>query len=273
VMVGRRSKVWWYVPVLLILAIWLFPIAWIVLTSFKSARDLVGLRPSFVFSPTFDNYIGLFRDHDYGFFLQNSLLIAGGTTVVSMLLSCLAAYGLLHIHSRASEQLAMWILSLRMLPPIATVVPFYLVFNRAHLLDTYPGMLLAYLSFSLPFAIWMLQGFFAEVPASLQEAAAADGAGPLKILFNIILPLSRGGIAVTAIFTFIFAWNEFLFAFLLTEANWTTLPVALGKTSTPYQTDWGTLGAGGVVSFLPLVIVVFLLQREMVRGVTFGTVK
>lgn len=270
---GRRSSAWWYVPVLLILAIWIFPIAWIALTSLKPPSELVGLRPSFVFSPTFENYIALFRDQNYGFFLQNSLLLAGGTTIVSMLLSCLAAYGLLNIHARASEQVAMWILSLRMLPPIATIVPFYLVFNAAHLLDTYPGMLLAYMSFSLPFAIWMLQGFFAEVPLSIQEAATADGAGPLKILFKIVLPMSRSGFAVTAIFTFIFAWNEFLFSFLLTNTNWTTLPVALGKTFTPYQTDWGTLGAGGVVAFLPLVIVVVLLQREMVRGVTFGTVK
>jgi multiple sugar transport system permease protein len=270
---AHRHSSWWYGPVLLILAVWIFPIAWIALTSFKSAGELVGLRPSFLFSPTLDNYVALFRDHDYGFFLQNSLYIAGGTTITAMLLACLAAFGLLRIQKRASEQVAMWILSLRMLPPIATVVPFYLVFNRARLLDTYPGMILAYLSFSLPFAIWMLQGFFAEVPSSLDEAATADGASPLKVLIRIILPLSRSGVAVTAIFTFIFAWNEFLFSFLLTEARWVTLPVALGKTSTPYQTDWGTLGAGGVVSFLPLVIVVFLLQREMVRGVTFGTIK
>src|SRR5204863_9280167 len=156
------------------------------------------------------------------------------------------------------EQIALWVLSLRMLPPISVIVPFYLMLNQAHLLDTYAGMLIVYLSFSLPFAIWMLQGFFAEVPRSLAEAAAADGAGPLKVLFKIILPVARSGVVVTAIFTFIFAWNEFLFAFLLTDTRWVTLPVALGKTSTPYQTDWGTLGAGGMVSFLPLVAVVFL---------------
>ena len=269
----HRTASWWYVPVLLILAVWIFPIAWIALTSFKPPGELAGLRPTFLFAPTVENYFSLFRDQGYGHFLTNSLLLAGGTTVVSMLVACLAAFGLINLHARASEPLAMWILSLRMLPPIATVVPFYLLFNSARLLDTYFGMVLAYLSFSLPFAIWMLQGFFAEVPRSLGEAAAADGAGPLKILFRIILPVARSGVAVTAIFTFIFAWNEFLFAFLLTDTRWVTLPVALGKTSTPYQTDWGTLGAGGVVSFMPLVAVVFLLQREMVRGFTFGAVK
>ena len=272
-MTRHRTASWWYVPVLLILAVWIFPIAWIALTSFKPAAELAGLKPTFLFAPTIENYVALFTDYGYSHFLRNSLLLAGGTTIVSMLIACLAAFGLINLHPRASEPVAMWILSLRMLPPIATVVPFYLLFNSARLLDTYFGMVLAYLSFSLPFAIWMLQGFFAEVPRSLAEAAAADGAGPLKILFRIILPVARSGVAVTAIFTFIFAWNEFLFAFLLTDTRWVTLPVALGKTSTPYQTDWGTLGAGGVVSFLPLVAVVFLLQREMVRGFTFGAVK
>src|SRR6478735_799352 len=110
-MSGRRGSAWWYVPVLAILAIWVFPIAWIALTSFKLPNELVGLKPTFLFSPTFENYVALFRDRDYGFFLQNSFYIAGGTTVVAMLLSCLAAYGLLNIHARASEQVAMWILS------------------------------------------------------------------------------------------------------------------------------------------------------------------
>jgi multiple sugar transport system permease protein len=268
----NRSSPWWFLPVLLILAVWIFPIAWITLTSFKPAAELAGLKPSFLFAPTLQNYIALFRDDGYGQFLGNSVFLAGGTTTVAMLIACLAAFGLVNLQPRASEPIAMWILSLRMLPPIATVVPFYLLFNSAKLLDTYVGMVLAYLSFSLPFSIWMLQGFFAEVPRSLVEAAAADGAGSLKILFRIILPVARSGVAVTSIFTFIFAWNEFLFAFLLTDTRWVTLPVALGKTSTPYQTDWGTLGAGGVVSFLPLVVVVFLLQREMVRGFTFGAV-
>ena len=161
-----------------------------------------------------------------------------------MLIACLAAFGLLNSMRAPANR--------RDVDPVAAhaasdrdgraVLP---AVQQARLLDSYFGMLLAYLSFSLPFAIWMLQGFFAEVPRSLAEAAAADGAGPLKILFRIVLPVARSGVAVTAIFTFIFAWNEFLFAFLLTDTNWVTLPVALGKTSTPYQTDWGTLGAGG----------------------------
>jgi multiple sugar transport system permease protein len=269
----RRTSRLWYVPVLLIVVVWIFPIVWTALTSLKPESELVKLSPSFAFEPTFDNYIDLFRNKHFGFYLKNSLLIAGGATFVSMVLASLAAYSLSRSRIRGKEQIGMWILSFRMLPPIAVIVPFYLMLNQTKLLDTYLGMLLVYLSFSLPFAIWMLQGFFSEVPQSLDEAAAADGAGPVKILFRIVMPLAKAGMAVTAIFTFVFAWNEFLFAFLLTRRDWPTVPTQLGLTSTPFQTDYGFLTAGGIVALLPLVIVVFLLQREMVRGMTFGAVR
>lgn len=269
----RRSTALWLLPLLLVLAAWIFPIAWTAMTSLKPEGGLTGLSPSFAFIPTLDNYAELFRDKNYGTFLLNSLAVAGGTTIVSIALGSLAAYALARGNLRGREQIGMWILSLRMLPPVAVVVPFYLILSRSKLLDTYPGLVLVYLSFSLPFAIWMLQGFFAEVPRSIDEAAAADGAKPLKILVAIIMPLSKGGIAVTTIFTFVFAWNEFLFAFLLTKEKWVTLPVRLGSTITPFQTDWGFLTAGAVVSFAPLIIIVFLLQREMVRGVSLGALR
>jgi multiple sugar transport system permease protein len=162
---------------------------------------------------------------------------------------------------------------LRMLPPISIVVPFYLMLSRSALLDTYFGMLVVYMSFSVPFAVWMMVGFFAEIPRSIDEAAAADGAAPFQILLRFLVPLARGGISVTTIFTFVFAWNEFLFAFLLTKEKWVTVPVRLGGTITPFQTDWGFLTAGAIMSFLPLVLVVFLLQRQMVRGVSLGAVR
>ena len=269
----RRTSYLWYAPIIAIVAVWMFPIAWTAITSLKPETELVKLTPSFAFDPTFHNYALLFGDKHFGFFLRNSVLIAGGATLVSVFLASLAAYALSRGQIWAREQIGMWILSLRMLPAISVIVPFYLLLNQAHLLDTYIGMLMVYLSFSLPFAIWMLHGFFSEVPRSLDEAASADGAGPLKTLFRVIVPLSVAGLAVTTIFTFVFAWNEFLFAFLLTRTQWPTVPTRLGLTSTPFQTDYGFLTAGGIVALLPLVIIVFLLQRQMVRGMTFGAVR
>ena len=269
----RRFSYGWYAPLLLVVATWLFPIVWTGMTSFKPEGGLIGLKPVFAFAPTLDNYIELFAEQGYGPLMLNSLLIAGGATALSIFLGSLAAYALSRSRLRGRNQIGLWILSLRMLPPIAVVVPFYLILSRGGLLDNYVGIVLVYLSFSLPFAVWMLQGFFSEVPRSIDEAAAADGAGPLKILFVFIVPLSRGGIAVTTMFTFVFAWNEFLFVFLLTKKKWVTLPVRLGSTITPFQTDWGSLTAGAIVSFLPLIVVVFLLQREMVRGVSLGAVR
>jgi ABC-type glycerol-3-phosphate transport system permease component len=270
---GARPSRLWLVPLLLIAGVWIFPIAWTLLTSLKPKGGLTGLAPTFVFVPTFDNYVALFAEKQYGAFLLNSLWVAGGATLLSLVLASLAAYTLSRTELPGRQQIGMWILSLRMLPPISTVVPFYLILSRSHLLDSYVGLVLVYLSFSLPFAIWMLQGFFAEVPRSIDEAAAADGARPWRILVSFILPLAKGGIAVTTIFTFVFAWNEFLFAFLLTKEAWVTLPVRLGSTITPFQTDWGFLTAGAIVSFAPLLVVVFLLQREMVRGVSLGAVR
>jgi multiple sugar transport system permease protein len=269
----RRTSYLWYPPILALTLVWIFPIAWTAITSLKPESELVKLSPSFAFSPTLDNYVTLFGDKHFGYFLRNSVLVAGGATIVSVVLGSVAAYALARSRIPGKEHIALWVLSLRMLPPISVIVPFYLMLNQAKLLDTYAGMLIVYLSFSLPFAIWMLQGFFSEVPRSIGEAAAADGAGSLKILARIIAPLSKAGIAVTTIFTFVFAWNEFLFAFLLTRTRWPTVPTRLGLTSTPFQTDYGFLTAGGIVALLPLVVIVFILQRQMVRGVTFGTVK
>lgn len=262
-----------YIPLLLVVLAWVWPILWTAATSLKSVEGGGALTPTLLFRPTLENYVDLFRGRDFGFYLLNSLLIAGGATVVAIFLACLAAYPLARAAVARPDRIGMWILSLRMLPPISIVVPFYLMLSRSGLLDSYLGTLIVYLSFSLPFAVWMLIGFFAEIPRSIDEAAAADGATPWQILFRFIVPLARGGISVTTIFTFVFAWNEFLFAFLLTKEKWVTVPVRLGSTITPFQTDWGFLTSGAIISFLPLVLVVFLLQRQMVRGVSLGAVR
>jgi ABC-type glycerol-3-phosphate transport system permease component len=262
-----------YAPLAILAFAWMWPILWTAVTSLKPAEGGGALVPTILFRPTLDNYVLLFTERGFAVNLRNSFLLAGGATAISVFLACLAAFPLARSTMAGRGRISMWILSLRMLPPISLVVPFYMMLSRTGFLDTYAGMLVVYMSFSLPFAVWMLIGFFSEVPRSIDEAAAADGATPLQTLFRFIVPISRGGVAVTTIFTFVFAWNEFLFAFLLTKERWVTVPVSLGSTITPFQTDWGFLSSGAVTSFLPLVIFVFLLQRQMVRGVTLGAVR
>lgn len=270
---SQPSSRLYLLPFLLLALGWIFPILWTAITSLRPAGAGGPLSSSLIFLPTLKNYTELFSSRGFALSLLNSLLIAGGATVISIFFACLAAYTLSRSNIAGRERIRLWILSLRMLPPISIIVPFYLMLSRASLLDSYAGLLIVYLSFSLPFAVWMLTGFFAEIPHSIDEAAALDGASPWQILFHFIVPLCSGGISVTMIFTFIFAWNEFLFAFLLTKEKWVTAPVRLGSTITPFQTDWGYLTAGAMVSFLPLVAVVFLLQRQMVRGISLGALR
>jgi multiple sugar transport system permease protein len=159
------------------------------------------------------------------------------------------------------------------MPPIAIVLPFFIAWQRIGLTDTYLGLILIYVAFNLPFAIWLLRGFLVEVPRDLDEAATLDGLGHLAILRRIILPVVAPGVAVTAIFTFMFAWNEYLMALVLTSRNATTVPVTVSKFIQAYSILWGDVGAAATIELLPVLVVVFLLQRHIMRGITLGAVK
>lgn len=268
----RWKSILWGVLILLVTGIWVFPVLWMLITSLKPSKIVVSDIPYIVFRPTLKNYAHLF-EQGFSKNLINSLLVSTGGTLIALALGSMAAYALARFRLRVAESLAMWFLSLRMVPAIVTVVPFYMLFYRLRLLDTYPGLLIVNLSFSLPFSIWMLQGFFSEIPPVLDDAASIDGASKLQFLFYVVLPLARGGIAVTAIFIYAFSWNEFVFAFMLTQQKWATIPVVIGASVTPFQILWGQLTAGGFISILPLVLVVILMQRNLIRGLTFGAVK
>jgi len=159
------------------------------------------------------------------------------------------------------------------MPPIAIVLPFFIAWQRLGLIDTHLGLILVYVAFNLPFAIWLLRGFLVEVPRDLDEAAMLDGLSHLAILRRIILPVVAPGVAVTAIFTFVFAWNEYLMALVLTSRNATTVPVTVSKFIQAYSILWGDVGASATIEILPVLVVVFLLQRHIMRGITLGAVK
>jgi len=258
---------------LALLGLWLFPVYWIFLTSFKTPREINAPTPTFLFDPTLENYRDLFTRFAFGRALTNSFVIVGATTFLVMVLALLAAYALGRLPVPGEKHLALWILSLRFLPPVAVIIPFYLTWQRLHLLDTHAGLILIYVAFNLPFAIWMLRGFLVEVPRELDEAATLDGLSHLQIIRRIILPVIAPGAAVTAIFTFTFAWNEYLMALILTSVDATTVPLTVSKFIQAYSILWGDVGAAAAIQLLPILVVVFLLQKQIMRGITLGAVK
>jgi multiple sugar transport system permease protein len=256
-----------------IVLLWLFPIYWIFLTSFKTPLLINEKVPVFWFTPTLANYRHLFDEFRFARVLTNSLVITVSTTSVVIVLALLAAYALGRLGIRGGKHVALWMLSLRFMPPIAIVLPFFIVWQRIGLIDTHVGLILIYVAFNLPFAIWMLRGFMVEVPRDLDEAATLDGLGHVAILRRIILPVIAPGVAVTAIFTFMFSWNEYLMALVLTSRNATTVPVTVSKFIQAYSILWGDVGAAATIELLPVLLVVFLLQRHIMRGITLGAVK
>jgi multiple sugar transport system permease protein len=253
--------------------VWLFPIYWIALTSFKTPRQINEKVPTFVFTPTLENYRHLFDEFKFARILMNSLVISVGATVIAMVLALLAAYALARMDVPGGKHVALWMLSLRFMPPIAVLIPFFITWQRFGLIDTHIGLILIYVAFNLPFAIWMLRGFLVEVPRDLDEAATLDGLGSLAIIRRIILPVIAPGAAVTAIFTFIFAWNEYLMALVLTSRQATTVPVTVSKFIQAYSILWGDVGAAAVIQLLPMLLIVFLLQKHIMRGISLGAVK
>jgi multiple sugar transport system permease protein len=253
--------------------VWLFPIYWIVLTSFKTPLQINQPTPTFLFRPTSENYRHLFDEFHFARVLKNSIIITSATTVIVMVLALAAAYALGRMNVRGGKHIALWMLSLRFMPPLAVMVPFFIAWQRLDLIDTYQGLILIYVAFNLPFAIWMLRGFIVEVPRELDEAAMLDGLGHLAIIRKIILPVVAPGAAVTAIFTFSFASNEYLMALILTSIDATTVPVTVSKFIQAYSILWGDVGAAATIQLLPMLLVVFLLQRHIMRGITLGAVK
>jgi multiple sugar transport system permease protein len=262
-----------YAAAVAVVLVWLFPLLWMLLTSLKTRPDIFSRIPLFSFVPTLDNYIAVLSRSEFTDGLFNSVKTAGLTTLIAVLAGTLAAYPLARLRFPARDQILFWVLSLRMLPTVAIVVPFYLILYQLDLLDTLPGLVMAYLSFSLPFAVWMLVGFVRDLPKELDVAAFIDGCTHWQLLWLVHLPLLRPALAVVAIFTFVFAWNELVLALMLTEVDAKTVPVAIIGMVQPDNIPWGEIAAGSILTLLPMMIVVFALQRHIVRGLALGAVR
>jgi multiple sugar transport system permease protein len=249
-----------------------FPVLWMALMMFKPEAIMFARPPVWMFTPTlehFDYVLG----HGFAWNLLASLVVAVASTALVVLVGTPAAYAFARFPIRRRDDLLLFVLATRMAPPVALAIPFYLIYARVGLLDSYVGLIVAYLSFNLSFYIWVLWSFCRELPVELEEAARADGYPRTLVLVRVVLPLLRPGIIATAVLCFIFAWNEFLYAFLLGGKTIETLPVAVPKLITSQGVKWGELAIVGIVALLPVLLVVFLLQRHIVRGLTMGAVK
>jgi multiple sugar transport system permease protein len=259
----------------------IFPVSWMILSSFKTRIQIFSIPPTFVFKPTFSNYQEMFAakgsarysQEGYLKYILNSLIIATFSTLFSLLIGSLAAYSLSRFRFWHHEDIAFWILSTRMAPAAAAVLPFYLILKTFHLLDTQTGLILVYTVFNLAFVVWMMRSFFNEIPRELDEASMIDGCSRIGSLIKVIFPLASPGFVATAVFCMIFSWNEFYFALILTGTKARTLPVAVTGLITPSETLWGLICAIGSFMFIPLLIFAWFLQRYLLRGLTFGAIK
>lgn len=261
----------------LALVVFLFPVAWMFLTSFKNEAEFFSYPPVFIpKSFSLVNYLNAMRfppDGRGGLQgVRDSVIVSTGSMAVSLLLGASAAYSFARYRT-GGRNLSFWVLSTRMFPPVASALPLFLLFRTLHLLDTHLGLIIANTVFNLPFAIWLLKGFFEDLPAELEEAALVDGATIFNAFRRIALPLVAPGLVVTALLSFIFTWNEFMFALLLTRRDVRTLTIIVPSLVGGHEILWGEIAAVGVVAIIPNVLLALLLQRYLVRGLTLGAVK
>ena len=268
----RRGRALSFGVSAVLLAATLFPVLWLAQISLKTDVEAMRMPPAIFFVPTLDNYAAIFQGRFARSFL-NSLVVSLSTTFVGMLLGVPAAYALSRASFGRSQGLALWVLATRMAPPIAFAIPFFLAYRWLGLIDTLSGLLIIYLTFNLSLVMWMMRTFFDGIPRSLEEAAAIDGAGPLQVFYRITLPLSGPGLATTAIFCFVFAWNDFFYALVLTRSRALMAPVAIVNFMNYEGWEWGKIGAAATMIMLPVVLFALAVRRYLIRGLTAGALK
>jgi multiple sugar transport system permease protein len=296
------------IAALVIAFVALIPVIWIVLTAFKTQPDAIHIPPKLFFQPSMQGLVNLFTDRrelsqteadqmrhnpnigwadsvalergqaitgpsQYTNRLTNSLIIAGASTVLSVVLGLLSAYSFSRFHIPGAGDLLFFILSTRMLPPVVVTIPIFLMYRSIGLQDNHLGMILLYTVFNLSFSVWLLKGFLDEIPREYEEAAMVDGYTRLQAFFRIVLPQALTGIAATTVFCLIFAWNEYAFALMLTTDKARTAPPAIPSVLGRGGIEWNTIAAGSLLFLIPVVIVTFALRKYLLRGVTFGAIR
>lgn len=280
-LVGRRP--WWrrrrnwrmaarLAAVALLLLFFLFPIYWLFAISIKTPDEIYSSPPVWVPDGFhLDAYASLFREGDVEA-IWNSLFVASVSTVFALLFGTMCAYSLARYRT-GGIHLGLWIISQRMIPPIAIVFPVFLLFIMIGWVDTYQGLIILYTVFNVPYVIWMMRGYILDIPVELEQSALVDGCNHWQVFGRVVFPMVRGGLFATAVFTFIFAWNDFIFAVIITRDEVTTFPVQITHYFGAQSTFWSKISAMSVLGTLPIMIAVGILQRFLVRGMTMGAIK
>ena len=269
----RKLQIGHLIVLLLIILVCVFPFYWMVATSLKNQQDILSPVPKFLFTPTMENYQRALTKFDVPLSLENSLIVAVSSTLLALLLGTPAAYAIARFEFKGKRDLWFWFITNRMLSPIVLALPFFILARNLKLLDTQLVLILIYLTFNVPIVIWICADQFRNIPKELDEAATLEGYNSFAIFWRIGLPLAAPGIAVSAIFSFIFSWNELLYALVLTRKYAQTAPVVATSFMSGYDLPWGQIMATGTMIVLPVIIFGIIVSRQLVQGLTMGAIK
>ena len=268
-----RQSVVIYTLLGLYLVFILLPLIWVIQGSFKTTTQALQMPPAFLFTPTFQAYRKVFLGGGLAKAFLNSFRIALSNVVLALVLGIPAAYALARWRSEASEQIAFWILSVRMAPAFGVIVPLFILMRQARLLDSLIAVILVHLTINLPMAVWLLRGYFAELPEEVEESALLDGANRWQVLRYVVIPMGLPMIMAVSALVFMLSWNEFLFAFVLTSSEAVTVPVVITAIAGTMRFDWPLMSALASLSLVPAFLFVAYLQRHIVRGLTMGAIR
>ena len=262
-----------YLMLIVLAILCVAPIVVIFATSLRQQVQIFSEPLNFLFTPTLENYRAVLQEDKFDRYLVNSLIVGLSSTVITLVLGCMAAYGLARFRFPGRHTVAYTTLLLRTVPLAVMAIPVFMIWNEWKLVNSLSGLILLYVAVNLPFTIWLLYGFVLQVPIELEEAAAIDGCSPIQIFIKVLLPLMAPGLAAASIFTFRIAWNEFILALVLTDRNTRTLPVAASLFITDMGVDWGKVMAMGSLIAIPPLIFTFVAARQIISGLTAGAVK
>lgn len=252
---------------------WLFPVYWMISSALKVDVSMFTLPPTWFFKPDLSNFRNLFVTKGFPSYVVNSLIAALSSTAIAVFLGSLAGYGLARGKIRRKNDLAFWMITTRMAPIVGVMLPLYILFGKFRLVGTLQALILAYTTFNLPFAVWLMRGFFLEIPRDVEEAALVDGCTKLQSFFRIALPLAKPGLVAMGALCFMFAWNDYAFAVVFTSGKTQTLPVACQRLMTEYGIVWGQVMTTGIILVMPVFFLGVFIRKYLVRGLTMGAIR